>query len=987
MENCYLYPDFFIGPFPDSLSFFRMNYCTGLERQFDKPIYPKIKTLDFTFKDSINLIINLSNIRTLTGSFNLYFINNALREASTLKLNNDLTPETKMTLSFMHFSSNYIPNLSNVKIPIQLILYLTGQPIGIESISTFIEINQLIIYSYFTEEIEFPPFQTLFPLKKFDLYISTVGYFKKPTNYIDLSNSKIGSLKIVNAGLDFNIDGNVPFIFPKEIVEFDVSYGSFSNIPSFKGFDIKFLSLRKCNLNLNFSNFKRDYFPPSLLHLSLPDNQLFGTIDQSFCSLSLLVLQDNSLSGALPSCVSCFYQSYPLIQELFKGTNNKFDPVGPCTTIVPKIRIENSYCRVYGQDVGYSSTQVILSSKGFTNVIGYFNGLEYYFTLGSEYNSVTLWNLTFPTIPPQTFTLSTDNSPPNIVLVKPSLSNTFVFEGDHFSYNKSEVEITIDGKKCEVVSSTYYSISCTINSLDLSKRRVLTYVKIDQMQTQLTILDLTKENSISYCPNDCGSGYCFSDIGECACLLDCQNGGQCNSNTQECICTGKWTGDSCTIPLHYVSAVSPSSTSGGEAKIYGSFGSLHQYLSVYIGNKNCTPITSVSSDLIICNAPEGEGVKDLNVTQNFNSFIGKNMYSYISPVIKCPNNCTSTNNGNCNTSNGECKCKVGYSGFDCSALKNNDEKNGTSSGENTNNQNKETVPVSTTTIDKESAITKITNQETFYEISITELHEISIDGASINKFDLVKKWDITANDDSKSFVFKQQLENSTSTITYVIQEIEETTQFTFADIPFTLERGSTKISVIIENFPFTSSLSTLALYFNTKATQGQEDLKNECNKKETEIDTSNVSDNLMLNSYVSIAKNSKVLYGRIINRAISDEKATFISSSIITNSSDSLVLSLNLPHCNNRCEIDPDFSVLVSPGFKQCKNQNGKSWVIPVAVVIPCVFVVAIVIVGALLIKKNRTNVMVIKKKFKNKFKPTKKQDLYMPSEAELKKV
>ncbi|KAN0036086.1 hypothetical protein ACTA71_005386 [Dictyostelium dimigraforme] len=227
-------------------------------------------------------------------------------------------------------------------------------------------------------------------------------------------------------------------------------------------------------------------------------------------------------------------------------------------------------------------------------------------------------------------------------------------------------------------------------------------------------------------PNDCNNGGVFTNTtGKCQCdsnhqgnscelpfkecLNQCNNNlGKCNNQTGICTCPinpHAWSGIDCSIPLHTISGAAPSNTNGGIASIYGWFGNIHTGKQVFIGNQECTPIYNFTETEIICNSPAGTGLKSISVIQNSINVTSKDIYQYYSNDKQCPNHCTSTLNGICNSTTGYCNCIGRWSGYDCSLYSN-------PRGGSNNNNNNNGLPISNTTIDNNTGNTNINNQQT-----------------------------------------------------------------------------------------------------------------------------------------------------------------------------------------------------------------------------------------------------------------------------------
>ncbi|KAM9985349.1 hypothetical protein ACTFIZ_008886 [Dictyostelium cf. discoideum] len=501
------------------------------------------------------------------------------------------------------------------------------------------------------------------------------------------------------------------------------------------------------------------------------------------------------------------------------------------------------------------------------------------------------------------------------------------------------------------------------------------------------------------CKSDCSEklnqGSCNNQTGNCECSpnyqgSDCTisipktcpndctnpNNGKCNSNTGQCECNDKFQGFDCGIvkSVHYITSVIPCTIYGGEVSIIGWFGNdgalTLTSFNVSIGILDCI-LTSINQTVITCNLGAGKGTKDIKIINSIHTnviFIGYGLFNYQNPIKTCPNDCTSPNNGKCNSNTGECECNDTFKGFDCSTII------------------EITTPSTNSSIDIDTGGVTIGNQNTNYEISILSLNEISIDGSTIIKSHPLKgNWSIDNNEgtdttttttNSNIFKFSQKLINNTCTIIYTIEEIKlKDKSFTFGSTSFTVEKDSLKLSVLIKDYQYQSSLNTLQLIFYSAAVDTNNDDDNDCNKKETSINKSNLNNQQNLN-YIQISKNSKTLVGRFINQVIADSRPTFMSSTIINdnnknNNNNSIKIGLNLPHCFE-CLIDPDFSILVSSDFKEScdKSSQKNKWIIPVSVVVSVVGFSIIVTISIILYMKHKYTFKIISTKLKPYKKP-----------------
>ncbi|KAK5577910.1 hypothetical protein RB653_002858 [Dictyostelium firmibasis] len=1014
--------NFLQGPFP-TLKSVQLNSCTIDYTQIFLNISSNLTFLFFNeVPTPISVSIKLSAIQNL-NNFDFH-LSQIAPSSNNVQLINDfpINGGVKKIKASINIDMYDLPNMDNIDCP-YLQIVLTNQPNG--AFNNTQTLNNLKSLS-----ISAPGFSTnlssLVNIPKNNTIQSLNFGCEKVLTSIVLDLSHLASLNkfvIMATNLSgFPIDSNkIPLILPQSINELVLmNNGKFSNTGEFllNYSNLTQVDLSNNKLTGNFSQWRNSGFN----ELKIADNSLQGSIDSSWCT-TMIYTNNNQLSGPLPSCFTCHISS-ALVKTMVSNTGgNSFTNINPaplCTTLIPNLRyiVSTKILELYGQDLGFDFGDITTSntSVSFNSIIK--PSVLFSATVAQTFLPQYI-DVTFKA-PNQVYRLSTTQKAPSVAMIKPTISTKqFSFDGSYFNYNKSSFSILVDHFECTVGSATFYQVNCTIQSNTynsnsfskitinvedyyLKKLTILTTTLVAYLNQTTSVNCASDCSSISGgsgegicntltgqcyigCPNNCTDGGTCDSIGVCICSQNrifsdcsghnctstCEHSSTCDTTKGVCKCVPNYQGEFCTIPSHYITSVIPCSTDGGEVSIDGWFGddddathTLSSY-TVTIGQLDCT-VTSVNKSTIKCNLGSGTGTKNIKIinTKYTNViFNGIGLFSYRNQIKTCPNNCTSINNGRCINSTGECECINKFTGFDCSL------SIPTSPQPSTNS-----------TVNNTGGVT-INNQDTAYEISIISLNEISFDGSIIISHQLNRNWSIDSNNtELNKFKFSQTLINNTCTITYMIEEIKnENKNFTFGTTTFTLEKDSIKLTVSINNYQYQSTLNTLQLVFYSAVSTNTDstDNNNECNKKEASIDTSEVN-NQQVSNYIQISKNSKILVGRFINQVISDSRATFMSSTIIKDNNDSststssIKLGLNLPHCNE-CLIDPDFSVLVSPDFKQSCSDDGSNknkWLIPVAVVVPVVGCALIFVVAIIIFKKNRVNIKIFAlklKPFKNK--------------------
>ncbi|KAN0006383.1 hypothetical protein ACTFIU_003091 [Dictyostelium citrinum] len=858
-------------------------------------------------------------------------------------------------------------------------LFIVSNPTNVDNLNTLSLVKNLVLRSL-QSSIDFPT--SLFLNPNICEYFTLDGYINPLNSTINLLNSTLLKQLIITPSThDFVFpisDSALPFTaLPKSLQIFSIVNGGIATIKSKNIFN----NVKSVNLKTNsFSGPLPDLILNNMVIINFINNNFTGTIPDSYCNTLLNVSYNIGITN-IPVCYSCYMNSqYDVLSYLIKNTSVSELNFPTCinNSPVPNIIFNNNSFTLWGENLGYktpisnqpNTMEMIIPNKLFKGQVTDFSFKK---------------TITFEFIG-RNYTLSTTSNHPIIEKIILSVENTFVYSGSFFSYNKSDILITIEGKECQISSTTFNETICIL-STSLSQPYSIVLFTSFGLTTQATIEKEKAINDITMCTVDCNNGICFTGNGSCICdseyqgndcsisIYDCSFSGEnycgafgqcnnqsgicicdnnhqglkcdlpfidcggcnetistgnlCNNQTGLCTCDKHFTGQHCELPLQYISSVMPSSTTGGLVQIYGWFGTLHKDLIIKIGNFECVNFF-INSSYVSCSINEGSGTKSVNLTQNGIIYIAKDIYHYSEMVYRCPNDCS--DHGVCNTLVGECKCNSGWGGFNCNA-KNNPTSSTTSTPSETSGPIKS--PDSETNVNKTDGSTVLNNEKTAYEIKLLSLVEYDFN-QNIIKVNSFTNWGVD-NSNNNLYIFNHTLNGTNCNVIYTIEEVKTPRKYSFGGLDLTLDAYSIKTSIVIENYPYVSSLNTLQLQIESIASDDKINQPNECNHEETQIDTSQIENDQILN-YITISKNKKILYGRFINRVISDGYPTFITTKIVqpsknqSNDNQSVIVGLNLPHCTNKCIIDPDFSVLVSSEYKECSSgNNGRGkWFLPV---------------------------------------------------------
>ncbi|KAM9972240.1 hypothetical protein ACTFIW_003599 [Dictyostelium discoideum] len=924
----------------------------------------------------LTLTLDLSQFTSLT-LFSL--LENDNTNLLNIGVNNDLLSTNSEVIELFYVTANNIPDLTN--------FYVDDLTLSINSFFSqtpnYNNLNTFTNVDYFSllcngNNLQFAPLNQMKNSNTYGISIISCNFDFIPTNYSFSGLTNLQSIEINDSYQNFinNSKNDLkPFNFQKSVSGFIYVGGELPNFNNLNEFD-QFNSVVLINNSINTNLPSFNPFKTNIQSLTINYNGITGTIGEEYCGVYLNVSY-NLLSGKIPNCFKC---SWPSIHYNFNGNPGltNFNDDEECYSMVPNIYLnkDEGYLYIFGTSLGFNSFPFLIpqDSKNFFIC----NLLIPNFLFSCEYD---------PTVPypkiislehysgKYNFTFSVDPTPPSVTIVNSIVNSnsniSYSFSGSNFGYNYSITNIEINNEKCNFyknIDISYSRMNCTIiSNNNLNNQLINNYQQLKYPNLPLNYIkvsiainglnqNFTIRNDLLINPViSCGTcpGYCDYQIGVCQSYCpepSCSGRGTCDEPNGWCICNVEYSGQNCTLANQYASSFITAPASGGNVTIGGWFGDINDNLMVLISNQQCN-VSSITNNTIICSIGSLKpGIIDVTIIQNNITWVGPKSYILNPEILKCLNGCTNKTNGICDTTTGSCNCNSGWYGNDCSSPFNPNSNNNNGGGGSQ-------LPPTSTTINNNNGTTSIVNDKTNYQISIPQLLEMDINGKTIRSYSLLKNWNYNQSL-SNVFIFNQVITpigSSTSfTVSYMIEEIQNEKNFSFAGYNFNLDKGSVKISLSIQNYPYLSSINNLQIQFESSVSINDE---KDCNTKDSTINnTGDDDDQMELLNFINIQKDSKTLQARFLNRILSDGKPTTITSEIVTKNLNSIIIGLNLPHCNS-CIIDPDFSVLINSDFQtSCDDDDGKraSYVIPVAVVSSVVGVCIIGTVIFFIIKKRR---------------------------------
>lgn len=213
-------------------------------------------------------------------------ISNLKIEGSFIYLENDLSIDNNK-LSYLKVNALNYPDFSNFKILSTVDFNFNDNFLkdSVQNVSTIPSLDSMLIRNTIPLEFNF----NLCPNVK---RLLVQGPLSKPSGYIDLTKNIFVSLFLGNPTENFNVDGNFPLLLA-ENTYFTIYNSTFNNVPSNLKRGINSLTMIYETIFLNSTLPK---FTGSGFTFIYPNNNIIGTIDESWCETHLSV-RNNELEG------------------------------------------------------------------------------------------------------------------------------------------------------------------------------------------------------------------------------------------------------------------------------------------------------------------------------------------------------------------------------------------------------------------------------------------------------------------------------------------------------------------------------------------------------------------------------------------------------------------------------------------------------------------------------------------------------------------
>ncbi|EGG15922.1 hypothetical protein DFA_09593 [Cavenderia fasciculata] len=405
----------------------------------------------------------------------------------------------------------------------------------------------------------------------------------------------------------------------------------------------------------------------------------------------------------------------------------------------------------------------------------------------------------------------------------------------------------------------------------------------------------------------------------------------------------------------YISAAGFDKSDTKILSIYGEFGSTLSLSSVLLNDTIECSIFGINSTFINCalSSIPNPGLANLTITVDFMEYHSPNVLYFpltsknsSTPDQQCPNNCF--NRGKC--ANGICICDDPlYNPVDNCLTK------------YTNITFNPNTTAPTTSFDIDGVD---------FQFEMVAIQELDIDDTIINEL-ITIDWNSTItnssnNNNNNTDVYAFYQLNTTNNEQFSSSNI--TASISFSSKPRVVEFGTqslnippstVKLTVSINNWNYSSSLSTLRIVFRT-ILNNQQFATLDCGETQ-EIDSLQFDSLSSSLQYLRVVKDNVQFNGRFIDYVLSDGRESFSQTTIINQTSistntTSTLIGVSMPQCRS-CLLDPDFTpLIIDKSTNLCNSENGTSdrWRIIVGSVVGSIALVAVAVGATLMILKKK---------------------------------
>ncbi|EGG21858.1 hypothetical protein DFA_01744 [Cavenderia fasciculata] len=347
---------------------------------------------------------------------------------------------------------------------------------------------------------------------------------------------------------------------------------------------------------------------------------------------------------------------------------------------------------------------------------------------------------------------------------------------------------------------------------------------------------------------------------------------------------------------------------------------------VTVGGNPCTNVMYDATQLNCTLDKDTRGPKEIVVTIDTYTFRSKGLFflgMFDAPT--CPSACPA--HSTCDTTKGTCVCDTGYAGPTCAVEVKPDAPNAT---------------IEASPVKPDTSIS--TPSGSLLDIQIVGIAEIDLDGAVVVEIPLSGEWDNRTTTTSSANTTHSYLATNiygNATVQAQLIAFHASSSVEFAGKTDTYESGSLKVQLGIYDWPFVASTNTLRVIIHSATGLTDAAAESRCTDA---VQSSDVGvDEFDSVNYLVMTIDTIAYYGRFIDRSLSDGRPAYSPVSVLNKTDGAAFLSISLPHCVVACVLDPDFSILLTNKDEDdgCSDSNSRAWVIPVAVVVPCVVVAA----------------------------------------------